>query len=72
MQALQGLFPFRLGTFPATRGRRSRDPRARVAGKVREKNGNFRCGNVKIAVFYLEFIGRFYKLACDEFSAIVP
>ena len=29
-------------------------------------------GNVKIAGFYLEFIGRFYKLACDGFAAIVP
>ena len=34
-----GLFAFFLGTKPATRGRMSRDPRARVAGYLPEKNG---------------------------------
>ena len=33
-----GHFPFRFGTKSATRGRRSRDPRARVADKLGGKN----------------------------------
>ena len=36
-------FPFRFGTFSATRARRSRDPRPRVAGLLGGGNGN--CGN---------------------------